>query len=219
MGDFFRRYIWHNIGMKFVSVVIALMMWFAIGRDPVVEVAVNVPIEFHHVPENLEISSEAIPEAQVRLRGPAHRIRDLAQTQLHAIVDLNGVIPGEKTFDLTSRNVSVPPDIEAQVVPTQIRLNFDKRVSRELEVHPRVLGTFPPGFHLKSALPNPATVTVVGPEKRVLALDSALTDPVDASGVIGPATFTTNVYVPDPLVRVTKNQSVHVTVTTERTSH
>ena len=146
-----------------------------------------------------------------------NRIRDLAQSQVHAVIDLAGVTPGERTFDLTSHHISLPRNTEVvQVVPTQFRLTFDKRVSRELEVHPRVLGTFPPGFHLQSAVPDPVTVTVVGPEKRVKALDAALTDPVDASGVIGRATFTTNVYVSDPLIRVTRNESVRVTVTTER---
>ena len=217
MGDLFRKYIWKNIGIKIVSLMVAVMMWFAVGRDPVAEVAVSVPIEFHHVPENLEISSESIPQAQVRVRGPVSRIRDLAQSQVHAVIVLAGVTPGERTFDLTSHHISLPRNTEVvQVVPTQFRLTFDKRVSRELEVHPRVLGTFPPGFHLQSAVPDPVTVTVVGPEKRVKALDAALTDPVDASGVIGRATFTTNVYVSDPLIRVTRNESVRVTVTTER---
>jgi YbbR domain-containing protein len=218
MGDFFRKYIWHNLGMKFVSVLVAAMMWFGVGRDPIAEVAVNVPIEFHHVPENLEISSDSIPQAQVRVRGPVHRIRDLAQAQIHAVIDLNGVTPGERTFDLTAHHISVPRNTEVvQVVPTQFRLNFDRRISREIEVRPRVLGTFPPGFHLQSATTDPAIITVVGPEHRVKALESAMTDPVDATGVIGRATFTTNVYVSDPLIRVTRNESVHVTVVTERT--
>jgi diadenylate cyclase len=218
MGELFRKYVWHNVGIKIASLLIAFMMWFAVGRDPIAEVAVSVPIEFHHVPENLEISSESLPQAQIRVRGPAHRIRDLAQAQVHAVIDLAGVTPGERTFDLTAHHISLPRNVEVvQVVPTQFRLTFDKRVTRELEVHPRVLGTFPPGFHLQSAVPDPATVTVVGPEKRVKALDVALTDPVDASGVIGRATFTTNVYVSDPMIRVTRNDSVHVTVTTERT--
>jgi YbbR domain-containing protein len=56
-------------------------------------------------------------------------------------------------------------------------------------------------------------VTIVGPEKRVNGIDSAITDPVDASGVVDQATFTTHVYVPDPLVRIVKAEPVRVTVT------
>ena len=39
-----------------------------------------------------------------------------------------------------------------------------------------------------------------------------MTDPVDASGTRTHETFTTNVYVADPLVQVVQPTSVHVTV-------
>ena len=39
------------------------------------------------------------------------------------------------------------------------------------------------------------------------AVENAVTDPVDATGVVGKATFTTDAYVTDPLVRVQKAKS------------
>jgi hypothetical protein len=39
---------------------------------------------------------------------------------------------------------------------------------------------------------------------------------VDASGVSGKAIFTTNVYVPDPLVQVAQTTSIRVTVTVQK---
>ena len=42
---------------------LAVGLWLAVARDPVAEVAVEVPIEFRNIPENLEISSESIPRA------------------------------------------------------------------------------------------------------------------------------------------------------------
>ena len=50
------------------------------------------------------------------------------------------------------------------------------------------------------------------------AVQSALTDPVDATGVVGSATFTTHAYVTDPLVRVQSTGPIHVTVSTEKTN-
>ena len=45
-----------------------------------------------------------------------------------------------------------------------------------------------------------------------------MTDPVDATGVVGRATFTTHAYVPIRLVRVQTPGPIHVTVTTEKSS-
>jgi len=61
---------------------------------------------------------------------------------------------------------------------------------------------------------NPATITVVGPQARVAAATAAITDPIDVTGVRGTATFTTNAYVPDPLVRELKPEQIRVTVVT-----
>ena len=58
---------------------------------------------------------------------------------------------------------------------------------------------------------SPSTVTIVGPERRVEAIKTAMTDPVDATGVVGEATFTTHAYVSDPLVRVRAPQPIQVT--------
>lgn len=219
MISFFRKYVFHNVGLKLVSLLAAVLLWIAVARDPIAEVAVNVPIEFTHVPDNLEISSEKIPEAQIRVRGPGRQVRSLAQSEVHAVLDLAGAHPGERTYDLTGQQIKVPRDIEVvQVVPTQLRLNFDRRATREVEVRPRVIGSFAAGYHISQVIADPPQVTIVGPQKRVDAIDTAITDPVDATGVVDHATFSTHVYVPDPLVRVLHPAITRVTVLTEKSA-
>ena len=70
MRDFLHRHVLHNLGLKLISLGLAVGLWLAVARNPVAEVAVEVPIEFHNIPQDLEISSENIPRAQIRLRGP-----------------------------------------------------------------------------------------------------------------------------------------------------
>jgi YbbR domain-containing protein len=107
----------------------------------------------------------------------------------------------------------VPRGIDVvQVIPSLFRITFDARATKVVPVHPRVLGTFVSGVQMGRVVADPPTVTIIGPEKRVNGIDAAITDPVDASGVVDEATFTTHVYVPDPLVRIAKPDPVHVTV-------
>jgi len=84
-------------------------------------------------------------------------------------------------------------------------------------VRPRVIGTFVTPYGITDVTAQPATIVIEGPENRVKAIDTAITDPVDASGVVGRATFTTHCYVPDPLVRIQHPVPIHVTVTTGKT--
>jgi YbbR domain-containing protein len=213
MIDFLQRYVIANFGYKVISLALAIGLWWALSHDPVAEVSVTVPIEFHNIPANVDISSVDISEVQVRIRGPERIIHELRPQDVHAEVDLSGVKPGERTFDMTARQVRHPRDLEVQqIVPSQVRLNFDTILTREVEVRPRVLGTFAPGFHLEKVLTDPARISISGPRQRVEAVEAATTDPVDASGSITPSTFVTNAFISDPLVQIVHPTPVRVTV-------
>jgi YbbR domain-containing protein len=220
MIRFLRKYVFHNFWLKLISLAAAVLLWMAVAREPIAEVAVTVPIEFTHVPENLEISSEKIPEAQIRVRGPSRSVRNLTPSQVHASVDLHQARPGERTYDQGDglQITVVPRDVQVvQVVPTQLRLNFDVRDTRTVTVRPRVIGTFASGFHIVQVVTDPPEVVIQGPRQRVDNIDAAITDPVDATGVVGFATFSgVHVYVSDPLVRVLQPSAVRVTVITEK---
>ncbi len=217
--DFLRRWVLHNFWLKILSLLLATGLWLAISPDQEpAEVAVRVPIEFQHVPPHLEISSITIPEAQIRVRGPERLIRDLRSTDIHADLDLTDAKPGDRTFDLTSQQIRHQRDLHVvQVVPGQVHLSFDTRLTRDIEIHPRVIGNFVAGEQIAKVLVDPEKITVTGPKHHVEMMDAATTDPVDASGTRTLATFVTNVYVADALVQVVQPTPVRVTVVMEKT--
>jgi YbbR domain-containing protein len=213
MIAFFKRYVWHNFGLKVLSLVLAAGLWFLLAHEEPAEVALRAPIVFQNVPQSLEISSESIPEAQIRVRGPDRVIRQLQPNEVHAEINLADAKPGERTFDLTSQQVRHPRDVAVvQVVPSQLHLAFDTRLTREVEIHPRVTSA-EADVRVEA---DPPRVTITGPRRRVEKVEAATTDPIDATGVRGSAVFTTNAYVPDPLVQVVQPTSIHVTVIVQK---
>ncbi len=218
MRDFFRRHVLHNFGIKLLSLALAVGLWLAVTRDPVAEVAVQVPIEFRNIPENLEINTESIPRAEIRVRGPQRIVRRLQPADVYAEIELGGMKPGERTFDLTAEEVHHPRELEVvQVIPSQFHLTFDTRLIRQVPVRPRVYGTFAAGYRIGRVDAEPSTITISGPRQRVEAVEAAITDPVDASGTMDHATFVRHAYVSDPLVQVTNPNPVRVTVIMEKT--
>ncbi len=219
MREFFRKYVLANLGLKLLSLFLAVLLWWAVAHDPTVQVPMTVPVEFHHTPQNLVISSESPFQVQIELQGPERTLRSLNPSQVHAVIDLQGAAPGERTFDLTSDQIRVPRDVEVvQVVPSQFHISFDHTATRSVDVRPRVIGSLLSGYAIGTVTANPEKITIEGPSRRVDAIENAITDPVDATGVVGQATFTTHAYVADPLVRLVKPQPIHVTVTTEKIS-
>ncbi|HVP52928.1 MAG TPA: CdaR family protein [Terriglobales bacterium] len=219
MRDFFQRYVLHNLALKLIALVSAVLLWSAVSREPVVETAYSVPVELHQVPPNLEITTSGIPLAQVRLRGPERRIRQLTAADVHPIISLAGSGTGEHTYDLTASQVRVPYGMEVvQVTPSEIRIGFDHSLVRQIEIHPRITGRLEKGSGVLRVTTDPTAITVIGPQAHVQAATTAITDPIDITGVRGSATFTTNAYVPDPLVRELKPEQIHVTVVTGQIS-
>jgi hypothetical protein len=122
MMSFLRRWVLHNFWLKVLSLVLATGLWLAIAPDQEpAEVTLRVPIEFRHVPPELEIGSVTAPEAQVRVRGPEQIIRELRPTDIHADLELKDAEPGEHTFLLTAQQIHLQRDLTVvQVVPGRV---------------------------------------------------------------------------------------------------
>jgi hypothetical protein len=130
MMSFLRRWVLRNFWLKVLSLVLAtgLWRWISPDQDPA-EITLRVPIEFRHVPLQLEISSVNIPEAQVRVRGPERMIRELRSTDIHADLELKDAQAGEHTFDLTAQQVHPPPGRDltvVQVAPVRVMVTMEK---------------------------------------------------------------------------------------------
>lgn len=219
MANFFRNYVLKNLPFKLVSLAIAILLWWAVGRDQPITVPMTVPLEFQNAPQKLEINSSYPFEARVTLRGPERLMQELNASEVHAVLDLRGAGPGEHTLDLSPSAIHVPRNVSVvQVVPSQFHISLDESVTRSVPVQPRVIGTLLTGYGITGVSADPATVDIVGPARRVDGVQTAMTDPVDATGVVGRATFATHVYVSDPLVRVQAPDRIRVTVDTAKIS-
>jgi YbbR domain-containing protein len=214
-----RHLIFDHLLLKMTAVLIAVLMWYGVTHEPVAEIAVRLPIEFSNPPEHLEYSADVLPQARIRLRGPARVLRELPEQSMHIVVDLSGATPGEHTYNLDTSQVHVPHDIKVvEIIPTRLHLVFDLSQTRQVAVKPRLIGRLPPGYKMVSVVANPSTVTITGPQQRVDAIDNALTDAVDVTGVAGEATFNSHAYLTDPLVHMSGSNVVKVTVKTQPAS-
>jgi YbbR domain-containing protein len=210
--------VFHNLGLKLVSLLLAAGLWLGISSSPQSEVALNVAIIFRNMPADLEISSENIPGVQIRVRGPERIVSRLQPADVRAEIDLSGMKAGEHTFDLT-KAIGVPDRLElAQVVPSEVHVSFDTRATRRVPVHPRVTGIPAPGYVIARVDPDPNQVEIIGPSKAIESVDSAITDPVDVTGVLDQITVGRPAYVSDPLIQVTDPNPVRITITMQKSN-
>jgi hypothetical protein len=226
--DFLRKYVFHNFALKLLSLASAILLWNAVGREPMAEVTHVVPVEFLHVPEDLTLSAEAVPQAEIWIRGPQRLLREVNPSDLHPTIDLGPELERIRaasqrgsmlSFEIRPGLIRAPRQIEVvQIVPSVVRVGFDVRETRQVPVRPRVVGAPPLGITITRIETDPPEVTIVGPRQHVNAVEAVTTDPVDVSGLSGASSFTVAAFAPDALVRLAGSAQVRVTVITGKTS-
>lgn len=202
-----------NVGLKFLSICIAALLWLVVAGDRVVERAMRVPIEFQNLPQGLEIIGDPLEAVDVRLRGSSGTLGRLVPGDTSAVIDLRSARPGRRLFHITTTQIKVPYGLGVvQIAPATLPITFENSAIRVVQVRPSVEGRPAPGYELGAITTDPATVEIVGPESALRGLDEALTEPVSVANATRPVREVVTVGVADPSVRLRSPQTAAVTV-------
>jgi YbbR domain-containing protein len=202
-----------HIGLKLLSVTIAVLMWMVIGGEETIERGLRVPLELQQFPAGLELVGEVPTTADVRLRGAAGTVARIAPGDVVAVLDLRGARAGERLFHLTPEEVRAPFGVEVvQVTPPTVAVVFEAAASRVVPIKPSIEGRPAPGFVVDKIVADPPEVEVVGPESAVAHATEALTEPVSVGGARGPVQETVTVGTLDPALRLKMLRTAVVTV-------
>ena len=202
-----------NIGLKFLSICIAALLWLVVAGDQVVERSVRMPIEFQNLPQGLEIVGNPPDDVDVRVRGGSGVLGRLSPGDMAAVIDLRNARPGRRLFHLTSSEIHVPYGIDVvQVAPATLPIAFENSIVRVVKIRPSIEGTPAPGYEVGSIDVDPATVEVMGPENALRGLDGAMTEPVSVADATRPVREVVTIGVADPAVRLRTPQTADVTV-------
>ncbi len=203
-----------NLGLKLVSLAVALVLWTYVSTQPRMEKAFAVAIHCINVPAKLELNPDQVNTVTVILAGPRDRLEELERGELAAELDFSRVdSAGDHTFNVADLRLDLPPNVRfVKAVPSQLRLLLENQVRREVGVQPRFVGAFQPGYSMESYKVDPQKLVIVGPESRMALVDQVTTDPIDLSTEIGTKRFQATAYIPDPNLRFEGPSSVSVEV-------
>lgn len=202
-----------HIGIKVVSVVLAVLLWLLVSGEQTVERALRVPLEFTNLPPQLELVGEPPAVVDVRVRGSSGTLSRVAAGELSAVLDVRTARTGDRLFHLTAEDVRAPFGVEVvQVSPASVSLSFEESLSKVVGVMARVEGEPAPGFVVAGVTVEPVNVAVVGPAGAVNGLTEAITEPVSVAGASRSVVDEVTIGVADPAVRLRQTQNARVTV-------
>jgi YbbR domain-containing protein len=167
---------WH---LKILALALAFAVWVAVTGEGRGVQDFRVPVEVV-LGSSATLAGTPPTNVTVRLRGPDSLLRRMDPYDLTIRVDLRDAAAGERTVQLTSRNVSgVPRDVEVALIdPDRLRLAIAKKKRREVLVVPTIVGKPPRGYQVYRAVARPEALVVEGPETKISAETRLGTDPI-----------------------------------------
>jgi YbbR domain-containing protein len=202
-----------HLGLKFLSIALASLVWLLVSGEQVVERALRIPLEFTNLPPQLELVGDAPAVVDVRVRGSSGALSRIAAGELVAVLDLRTARAGQRLFHLTGTDVRVPFGIEVvQIAPSNVIITFEESAKKVVPVVPEVQGDPADGYVVGTISADPATVVIIGPASAVARTTDAITEPVVVTGATQAVVETVNVGVIDPSVRLEAPLNTRVTV-------
>jgi hypothetical protein len=136
-----------HIGLKLVSLGLALLLWWTVAGDPTVERNMRVPLQFQNMSEALQIVGEPPSGIDVRVRGSSGTLSRLEQGDVVAVLDLASARPGLRMFNVFKEHVRGPFGVSVeQVLTPTVPLELEQLVVRVVPIMPLIEGEPAPGF-------------------------------------------------------------------------
>jgi YbbR domain-containing protein len=209
---------WHpfrNMGLKVVALVLGTLLWMTVSGQQADRQIIGVPVVYHNKPAGLEIT-EQTSVVDIHVRGLDSQLRTVLPRDFEARVDLTSGHAGAQSFRIRTDQVASPLGVEVtQVDPGEILTVLEESGSAPVPVRPVIDGAPASGYVVSEMHVEPATVTIVGPQRRVAGASSATTDRVSIQGASSTVTQTVSVGVPDPTLRLRDATMARVTVRIE----
>jgi YbbR domain-containing protein len=203
-----------NLGLKFLSTLVAFLLWLIVAGERVVERVMRAPVEFQNLPAGLELVGNPPDTVEVRLRGSSGALSRIGAGDMSAVIDLASARPGRRLFHISQSQVSVPYGIDiVQVGPSTLTMEFELSGIRVVKVEPDVDGRPADGYEVTNVKSDPETVEVSGPENALKRLVAAITEPVSVTDQTRTVREVVNIGVPDSTLRLRTPQTAVVTVT------
>jgi YbbR domain-containing protein len=170
-----------NLLLKFLSMVLAVTVFLLVNTDKDNDITVRAALKYDY-PADKVLISDPVDEVRVTIKGPWRRLKEFDERSLGEIrLDLTNAQSGD--FPIRTDSVSLPPGLTVtEISPRSVRVAFDKRVEKLVEVVPVTTGRPQHGYVLAEIKSVPATVKVRGGEKLLAAISTIRTSEVSLEG-------------------------------------
>jgi YbbR domain-containing protein len=205
-----RSAMFDNVGLKFLSMVLAVTVFLLVNTDKDREITARVGVSYT-LPEDKVLVSDRVDEVRVTIKGAWRRLRKFDEREIDRInLDLRRASTGE--IAIANDMIHLPSGVTVTSInPRSVHITFDKRVDKVVEVTPAITGRPQHGYVVAEVKPVPATVKLRGAEGTLVAISAIRTREVSLEGRTDSFTAETEIVTPEG-VEVAGNPQVAVQI-------
>ena len=197
-----------DMGLRLISIALAIGLWIFVnaGQHGTLD-SFLVPVSYRDLPPGFLLTSPHPEFIKIQVSGPRTLLSIIDPAHLTLRLDLTGVGIGQASFKIGPDSFPVPRHTEVtSVVPSQIVLDIDRNVTREVPVHLVIAGAAGEGFKIASTEVTPVNIAIRGPSRAIAHVDQVDTEPLSVAGITGDISRSVDLMAPAGTVRLNPDE-------------
>lgn len=177
--------VWHNKGVKLLSLILAWASWTLIQDVISYEVKITeIPVVVRVDQPGWAVLDMSPQSVNVVFRGPQEQIWEMDRNRVKVEIEMREVEARDSTLmSLESRHVRAPRGLRVvNIDPPQVYFSLGQIAETNVPVKATTTGELPAGFEVEDIVYRPATVTLHGPQQRLASVQTIRTAPIDLGG-------------------------------------
>ncbi len=210
-----RKILLDNWGIKLVSLVLAVTLWFYVTSKGKTQMSLAAPLELRNVPRGMAVMGDVPKDLDIRIQGQERLLRDITiGKKVFGILDLSSARVGDNLFRVSPDGIRRPRGISVtHIAPFDIKIRMEPIMQKSMKLQAVLEGTPAAGYELIEATVVPAKITVEGPASVIKPLSGLRTMPISVQGATGPLTVEPRIdYRGKPIAVVDKGVTVKIKI-------
>ena len=160
------KYVMNNIGLKATSVIVAVLLWFAISYLGESQMSLSVRVSLQGLSKDLMLRKVEPEYVLLSVTGPVSELKDLKAVDVGVSVDLSSKREGSHVFTLQESNLKITKRLKVDTIkPDYIIVEIDRIAEKRLKVSVKVDEKLLGQYRVKSVYPS--SVIVEGAENSI----------------------------------------------------
>jgi YbbR domain-containing protein len=178
--SFIRTYILNDWKLKGLSLVLAVMLWFAVSYKGESKLSVSVPVVPSNLEKDLMIKSMDTEDVLVVINGPVAALKNLRPKDVKVPLDVGELKSGRHIVNIQNSDIVVPKGIKVEAVkPDYVVLEIERTLEKRLKTVVKLDNKWKNLYSVKSWYPQ--YVTVEGPKVSMEKIDAIETVSIDGN--------------------------------------